>query len=473
MTDLTRGAAAPAAQSAVNKLYFAAWRWHFYAGLYVIPFLLMLAVTGIMMVWFSAISPEYGEKLQIEAGPSALSVQVQADAALAAHPGAAVTQYIAPWGPNHPALVRVTPAEGASRMLAVNPYDGTILRDMEHGATWEEFADHLHGELMQKGAAKPWGDFFVEVAASLALLLVATGLYMAWPRGRGLRAMLVPDVAATGRAFWKSLHTALGTWMSVILMFFLISGLSWANIWGGKFVQAWSTFPAEKWDAVPLSDATHASMNHTAKEEVPWALEQTPMPKSGSAAGVAGVPEGQPVTLETVAALARSLGFDGRFQLAVPDDETGVWTISRDSMSWDSTDPTADRTVHVDQYSGRILADVGFADYSAYGKAMAVGIPLHMGLMGTWNAVLNMGICLGLITLALSSVVLWWKRRPSGSARLAAPPRPDEVPFAKGAILITLALSLAFPVLGLTLLAVILLDLVVLSPFPALKRLVS
>jgi hypothetical protein len=37
-------------------------------------------------------------------------------------------------------------------------------------------------------------------------------------------------------------------------------------------VQAWNTFPAEKWDAVPLSDATHAEMNHGAAKEVPWTL---------------------------------------------------------------------------------------------------------------------------------------------------------------------------------------------------------
>jgi uncharacterized iron-regulated membrane protein len=320
MTDATLGADAPAARSAASKLYFLAWRWHFYAGLYVIPFVLLLAVTGTMMVWFSAIAPEYGERLRIAAGDP-LPVQAQAEAALAPYPGGTVTQYIAPWGPENPALFRVAPAEGAARMLAVNPQDGTILRDMEHGATWEEWADHLHGELMQTGAAKAWGDFFIEVAASLALLLVATGLYMAWPRGRGLRAMLVPDLAASGRPFWKSLHGVLGTWLSLVLVFFLISGLSWAGIWGGKFVQAWSTFPAEKWDNVPLSDATHAGMNHTAAEEVPWALEQTPMPESGSDAGVTGVPQGQPVTLETVAALARTLGFDGRFQLAVPADE--------------------------------------------------------------------------------------------------------------------------------------------------------
>ena len=46
MTDTFRGAEGPAAAPAANKLYFAAWRWHFYAGLYVIPFLLMLATTG-------------------------------------------------------------------------------------------------------------------------------------------------------------------------------------------------------------------------------------------------------------------------------------------------------------------------------------------------------------------------------------------------------------------------------------------
>ena len=59
----------PKAPTGVNKLYFAAWRWHFYAGLYVIRFLILLSVTGIIMVWFSAISPEYGEKISLAPKP--------------------------------------------------------------------------------------------------------------------------------------------------------------------------------------------------------------------------------------------------------------------------------------------------------------------------------------------------------------------------------------------------------------------
>ncbi|MFB2531241.1 PepSY-associated TM helix domain-containing protein [Paracoccus sp. p4-l81] len=460
------GAAAPRA----NKLYFAAWRWHFYAGLYVIPFILMLAITGTVMVAMTAFTSEYGDRMVIDPVTRPLPVEAQARAAMTDYPGATISQYIAPRSDTNPAIFGVKTAD-QTRIIALDPATGAVLRDTREGDTWEEFADALHGELM---LGKPWGDLLVEIAASLSVLLLVTGLYLAWPRdGRGLRAMLVPDLTARGRGLWKSAHLVIGTWISLFLLMFLLSGLAWAGIWGGKFVQAWSTFPAEKFDNVPLSDALHASMNHTAAETVPWVLEQTPMPASGSEAGVTGLAHGTPVTLETVAALARQIGFDGRFQLAVPDGDTGVWTISRDSMSNDSTDPTSDRTVHVDRFSGRILADIRFADYGLAGKTMAVGIPLHMGLMGTLNAVANILICALLIAVAVSGAVMWWKRRPTGAGRLAAPPVPVDVPLAKGVVLIALALSMAFPVLGLTLLTVLVLDVAILSRIPALKRALS
>ncbi len=153
-------------------------------------------------------------------------------------------------------------------------------------------------------------------------------------------------------------------------------------------------------------------MNHDGVKQVPWTLEQTPMPASGSDAGVTGTPEGQPVTLDAIVALARTLGFDQRFQLAFPGDETAVWTISRDTMSNDSANPLLDRTVHVDQYTGRILADVSFGDYGAAGKAMAAGIAFHEGDMGLWNLVLVTVFCLSIIFLSVSGFVMWWKRRP-------------------------------------------------------------
>lgn len=39
--------AAPARAPSSSRFYAAAWRWHFYAGLFVVPFLTILAVTGL------------------------------------------------------------------------------------------------------------------------------------------------------------------------------------------------------------------------------------------------------------------------------------------------------------------------------------------------------------------------------------------------------------------------------------------
>ncbi len=468
-TDLPGAAASPGATRA-DALYFAVWRWHFYAGLYVIPFLMMLATTGALIIWFTAIAPEYGDRIAVVPDGPVLTIADQIASASATHPGASVDKVITAYDQTTPTLLRLQTGDGAL-MLAVDPYRGTILSDRPESGTWNEWLTHLHGEILL-GTDGGWGDLLVEGAASLGLMMVVTGLYLAWPRnGRGVRDMLVPRLPARGRALWKSLHVVAGTWISGLLTLFLISGLAWAGIWGGKYVQAWSTFPAEKWDNVPLSDARHASMNHTARPEVPWTLEGTPLPESGSQVGVELIPMAAPKTFDSVIAGARALGFTGRVQVSAPTDDKGVWTLSRDSMSYDSTSPTADRTVHIDQYTGKVLADVRFADYPAGGKAMAVGIAFHEGQMGWWNIALNWTFCALILLICISGLVLWWKRRPAGAARLAAPPRPADVPLARGVMLIALALSMAFPVLGLTLVAVMVVDGLALWLMPPVRRL--
>ncbi len=449
-------------EGGVNKLYFAAWRWHFYAGLFVIPFLAILAVTGMAMLWIAWIDGRDGERTAVIPQETLAAVSLQAEAAVAAVPGGILIQYVAPRSDDVAALFRVD-RDGDATMVAVDPYTAAVIETFPRRSGWYDFADNIHGGLML-GVT---GDRLVETAASLALVLIATGLYMWWPREAGWRRALVPAFGR-GRAMWKSLHGVVGIWLSVFLVFFLISGLAWAGIWGGKMVQAWSQFPAEKWDNVPLSDETHASMNHD-RREVPWVLEQTPMPASGSAAGITGI-EGTAVTLDSVDALARAIGFDARYQMNLPQSPTGVWTLSRDSMSTDSTDPMSDRTTHIDQYTGKILADVRFEDYSLAGKAMAVGIALHMGTLGLWSVLANTLVCLAVLFLCGSSVILWWKRRPAKSARLAAPPMPRELPLWQGAVLVGLAVSMAFPMAGLALLSVLALDLLLLSRLPKVRH---
>lgn len=469
-TDEIPTAAAPSALA--RSFYFAAWRWHFYSGLFVIPFLVMLSITGLIILWFTTIAPEYGDRLPVTPQAQTLSLTKLGEAVHTVYPTGTITKYVAPLNAETPALFAVGTDNG-NRMLAVDPYSGAVLQDRDKDGTWNDFATNIHGKLLWGPNGGP-GDILIEIAAGFGVILLVTGIYLWWPRnGNSLASALIVNFRQRGRPFWKQLHSTLGIWLSVVLLFFLISGLAWTSIWGGKLMQAWSTFPAAKWDSVPLSDKTHASLNSGNLKEVPWALEETLMPKSGSSAGVTGLPEGIPVNLESVAALGRAIGFVGRFQIAYPSDDTGVWTLSQDSMSYDSPNPTADRTVHVDQYTGKVLASAAFADYSLPGKAMAVGIALHEGQLGWWNIALNFLYCAGVLMLTFTGIVMWWLRRPKGVFRLASPPQPASVPLLKGAVLIMVVLSLFLPLTGLTLAAVLALDVFVISRVPALKRIIN
>ena len=426
----------------------------------------MLAATGLIMLWISWSAGVGGERATVTPQGEPLAVSALQQAVERTVSGGSAAQYIEPLDVDRVATFVLSVDEATTAVL-VNPYTSEILQTFAWRAGWYDFFNKIHGTLL----LGTLGDLLIEIAASLAIIMVATGLYLHWPRnGAGWRDTLLPRLSARGRTFWKSLHGALGLWISAILVVFLISGLSWAGVWGERMVQAWNTFPAEKWGA-PLSDDTHASMNHEGVHEVPWGLEQAPLPASGSLAGIDAI-EGD-VTIDSVADFARSLGFVGRFQVNIPSDDTGVWTISHDSMSNDGPDPSADRTLHIDQYSGNVLADVRYSDYSAYAKAMAWGIAFHEGDLGVWNLVLNTVFCLSVIVVSLSGLVMWWKRRPSNAARLAAPPRPRDLPTWKAAAALVVVLGIAFPMAGLAILVALLVDFTLLRFMPRMRRALS
>ncbi|APW41464.1 PepSY-associated TM helix domain-containing protein [Rhodoferax saidenbachensis] len=446
-----------------------AWRWHFYSGLYVVPFLFMLAVTGLVMVFFTGFQTRLGAPVYVSAQNRVLAVTAQAQAALASVPDGTLKEYIAPPAKDLAAWFVVMQGEQA-HAVAVNPYTAEVLKTVDKGNTVFAWAEKIHGTLLLGDV----GDRLIEIAAGLAVVMVVTGLYLHWPRGGSRWAeVLVPNLRAKGRIWWKSLHASIGFWLSIVLLGFLLTGMSWTGIWGAKYVQPWATFPAVKWDAVPQSDATHATLNTAGVHDVPWGLEQTPLPQSGSSAGVLGVAAGEPVNLDGMVNLATRLGFSGQFHINLPQDANGVYTLSADTMSGDLKNPTHDRTVHVDRYTGRVLAEAAFADYSPVAKAMAVGIALHQGDLGLWNALLNVAFCAGVAFLCVSGIVMWWKRRPAGAGRLVAPPLSAGAPLWKSGAVVMLLVAVAFPLSGAVLLAVVLLDWLVIGRLPGFRVVLS
>lgn len=71
--------------------------------------------------------------------------------------------------------------------------------------------------------------------------------------------------------------------------------------------------------------------------------------------------------------------------------------------------------------------------------------------------------CIGVWVLAISGLVMWWKRRPPGMkpARLGAPIAPPGARVRTAVLGIVIPLSILYPLTGLSLLAALLLDWIV------------
>ena len=427
----------PTAATATQR-YAAAWRWHFFAGVVVIPFLLVLATTGLIMLYYTAVQTPVGEQLRVTAGAMRTTPMQQRAAAEQALPGSVAATFIPAPSPDQPVQFELIRAERAYT-VDVDPFTNRVLRVVDKDSTPYALAHRIHGTLLLGDL----GDTVVEVVAGLALLMLATGIYM-WFQQRAAP----PAQQGSGRGGWRRWHQRVGLYAAVILIFFLLSGLAWTDVWGGKLVQAWGSFPAEKWGPVPVSGNSHGDMNHGAHKAVPWGLEQTPLPASTAAHHHAS----QTMDLDAADLRARELGFGPRYRINLPKEPSGVYTISSTSMTGDIDSPGDERTVHLDRHSGEIVAAVGFADYSLLAKSMAVGVAVHQGSFGTWSLALDLLACLSVIFLCISGTIMWWLRRPARSGWLPAPPRRTALPLHSGLTVLLLAMGIAFPLLGAALL---------------------
>src|SRR6202011_5481592 len=87
----------------------------------------------------------------------------------------------------------------------------------------------LHGELLIGDV----GSWIVELAASWAVIMILTGLFLWWPRNAsGLAGVLYPRLRKGQRTFWRDIHAVTGIYVSFFALFLLFTGLPWAKGWG-------------------------------------------------------------------------------------------------------------------------------------------------------------------------------------------------------------------------------------------------
>ena len=436
------------------SFYNLAWRWHFYAGLFVAPFMILLALTGIIYLFKPQLdSLMYDHLLNVTPAHHSLSADEQLNRVKAAYPQGHISQYLPPINLERSAQF-VLHNGGRELNVFINPYNGDVLGEQDAKLNLQAVARALHGELM----IGTLGDRLVELAAGWGVVLVVSGLYLWWPRGQSAAGILCPRLSRRARPLWRDFHAVTGFWGAALLLFMLISGMTWTGFWGKQYADVWNQFPAAMWNNVPTSDIEARSLNTATRQTVPWALENTPMPVSGAHAehmGHGATPSGPAapgITLQDVVDTATVRKVEPGYSITLPTTATGVFTVAVFA-----DDPRNDATLHVDQYTGQVLADVRWQHYSNVARATEMGVMLHEGkLFGSLNQIAILLVCLMILLSSISGLVIWWKRRPQG--RLGVPPLRHDLPTWKTGVAIMIALAIVFPLVAASLIAVWVLD---------------
>ncbi len=104
-------------------------------------------------------------------------------------------------------------------------------------------------------------------------------------------------------------------------------------------------------------------------------------------------------------------------------------------------------------------------------KAVEMGTAIHMGKYFGWaNQLLMLVAALIVMLLSITGAIMWWQRRPRETGLIGAPAMPAHVQSWRVPLAIVAVLGLAFPLVGLSLVIVLLLDYLLLRRIPALRH---
>lgn len=452
-----------------GALFAAFWRWHFYASLIVIPALLVLAVSGLLMLYKVQIDPLARPgviEVPMPKGGVRLPLSVQEASVEVAYPNRTVMSATDGEGARATIFATSVPGSRDLRNVYVNPYTAEITGDLAPLDLPSNQASAWHTNLTQT----TWGGIFLELAACWAIVMAITGYYL-FVKGYRARAKLIAK--HLHGALTRGAHAWVGVFVGLGILFMLVSGLPWTQVWGTT-VQSWAAgMGSSLWSKDPgarsnLGDRLRAVDGTT--DQPGWAVSQSRVPDSVST----NTTRAGQISIDTAVAAAVARGIPQPYFIAFPEGKTGVFSVLGDQWH-DSANPayrdvSKEATAHIDQYSGEVLATYSYAQYSPVAKVVSQGIAIHEGRrFGPISAVLSTLFCAGVIFLCLSAPIMWWRRR-KGQAGIAAPrgKMPVYTSWGLGALL--LALAVLLPVFGLSLVALLLVDALVIRRVPVLRN---
>jgi len=422
-----------------KNTYRLLWRWHFYAGLFCIPFILILSITGAIYLF----TPEIESFRESDYVVSPLSETMQRTSpaqqisvAMAMVKDAKFQSYRLP--ENNLDAIRISLLKENQRLLVyVDPYTLSVMDVVAWDDRFIEWISTLHGSLLMGKK----GSYIVELAACWSIFLVLSGMYLWWPKdSKGMAGVIYPRLQQGGRQFWRDLHAVIGMWISILVLFLLISGLPWTQVWGSSFKEVRKT----------VTHMTSSGWTINKQQELQnWKLQS----------------KGYVPLSKTAYESALTLNFAPPAELSVSNEELQQWKLTSQSQN-----RMLRQNAWLDNKTGEVIKRNNFSDKALVDQIIGVGISAHEGQLFGWaNQLLGVIAALGLITLSVSGFILWRKRKPVN--RLGAPNRLKDQKLAKskGVIILMVVLAALLPMLLISLVIILLLENFVFPRFPKIQ----
>nr|WP_290698741.1 PepSY-associated TM helix domain-containing protein [Halomonas sp. UBA3074] len=438
----------PRSPARTEKLLFALLsRLHLYIGLFIGPFILIAALSGIAYL----LSPPLEEWLyhdtlyeETQGDPQPLSAQI-----------AAAQDFLG--DATLPSAVRPAPELGDTtrlmfnaqhlgpsehRAVFVDPISLTVTGDTTVYGTsgilpLRTAIDHFHRQLLMGDV----GRLYSELAASW-LWLAALGGVILWMWQRTALKGL------SGAHKTRRRHATLGLVLSIGLLFFSATGLTWSQWAGGNIAElrnAWG------WNTPSASTALIDTDSQTTDEHTEH---------HGHAAPVSASTPLLPEDFDRALTAARAAGLmAGRIQLSPPTSENQAWRVAEIDRRW----PTQVDQVALHPSSMAVTDQTDFDTFPLAAKLTRWGIDLHMGvLFGLVNQVVLALIAAGLVTLMGWGYAMAWRRLRTASGQrfptISEPWLLLPIKAKLSVLLVAIAIGLALPVLGVSLALFIVID---------------
>lgn len=431
----------------------AAWinllrRLHFAVGLFTGPFIFVAALTGTLyvatpqlenLIYHDALTAETSNEAHTIAEQIAIAEQV-----VGKHmPLFAVRPALTPGVTTRVMFRDPTLGESESRAIFVDPVTLAVKGDMTVYGTsgilpLRQWIDYAHRSLLLGNT----GRLYSELAASWMWFAACGGIVL-WFYTRPKRRI---NNRVQSMRRW---HVSLGWLLLVGMLLFSVTGLTWSQWAGGNVDKLRAAF---NWLTpqvnTQLSGAEmildphaehHAGMSMPMTMEMPLELGQ----------------------FDDVLRLAQRSGIDAnKLEIRPAKSAYKAWTVTEIDRGW----PTQVDAVAIDAANMRVVDHTRFADFPLMAKLTRWGVDFHMGLLfGVVNQILLIIFGLALCVMILMGYRLWWIRRPAPARYnplLALTQSWCDLSHAGRVITLVIAvlLGIAMPVLGVSLLLFIVVD---------------